>query len=296
MLHRRYAPRERREPRRRTRALPLAAPSGHVHGGVALHRPPRLRPGRFAPKRPCPGSDPGRVRRDMLEIDVAGRPRPGEARSRSTKSRTASSSSRSPKITSAWARSSAPTTSSRRTTPRPGRAASSSACRRAWSSTIRSTSASRARRRRDLLAAARRRRGRQPLLAHRGVHVALSRAAGYSNAAVELFVEQGAKLEYVSLQNLAKETWNFATHRATVARDAELDWVAGGFGSRRGKVRIHNDSPGKGRRRASPGRTSRTARSTSTTTRSSSTTPRRRPPTSPSRARSASRRASSGGG
>ena len=73
-----------------------------------------------------------------------------------------------------------------------------------------------------------------------------SDAAGYSNAAVELFVEQGAKLEYVSLQNLAKETWNFATHRATVARDAELDWVAGGFGSRRGKVRIHNDLAGQG--------------------------------------------------
>jgi Fe-S cluster assembly protein SufD len=71
-------------------------------------------------------------------------------------------------------------------------------------------------------------------------------AAGYSNAAVELFVEQGAKLEYVSLQNLAKESWHFATHRATVGKDAELDWVAGGFGSRRGKVRIHNDLAGQG--------------------------------------------------
>jgi Fe-S cluster assembly protein SufD len=71
-------------------------------------------------------------------------------------------------------------------------------------------------------------------------------AAGYTNSAVELFVEQGAKLEYVSLQNLSQETWNFATHRATVGRDAELDWVAGGFGSRRGKVRIHNDLAGQG--------------------------------------------------
>ncbi len=71
-------------------------------------------------------------------------------------------------------------------------------------------------------------------------------AAGYTNSAVELFVEPGAKLEYVSLQNLSQETWNFATHRATVARDAELDWVAGGFGSRRGKVRIHNDLAGQG--------------------------------------------------
>jgi Fe-S cluster assembly protein SufD len=71
-------------------------------------------------------------------------------------------------------------------------------------------------------------------------------ATGYTNSAVELFVEQGAKLEYVSLQNLSQETWNFATHRATVGRDAELDWVAGGFGSRRGKVRIHNDLAGQG--------------------------------------------------
>ncbi len=50
----------------------------------------------------------------------------------------------------------------------------------------------------------------------------------------------------MSLQNLSQETWNFATHRATVGRDAELDWVAGGFGSRRGKVRIHNDLAGQG--------------------------------------------------
>src|SRR5439155_19993471 len=40
--------------------------------------------------------------------------------------------------------------------------------------------------------------------------------AGYSTAAVELFVEQGAKLEYVSLQNLSRETWHFATHHAWV--------------------------------------------------------------------------------
>ena len=70
--------------------------------------------------------------------------------------------------------------------------------------------------------------------------------AGYTNGAVEIFVEQGAKLEYVSLQNLSRETWHFATHRAQVGRDAELDWVAGGFGSHRGKVRIHNDLSGQG--------------------------------------------------
>ncbi|MFN2627812.1 MAG: Fe-S cluster assembly protein SufD [Gaiellaceae bacterium] len=68
----------------------------------------------------------------------------------------------------------------------------------------------------------------------------------YSNAVVELFVEQAAKLEYVSLQNLSRETWHFASHHATVGRDAELDWVAGGFGTKRGKVRIQNDLAGEG--------------------------------------------------
>ena len=68
----------------------------------------------------------------------------------------------------------------------------------------------------------------------------------YTNAAVEAFVEADAKLEYVSIQNLSHETWHFATHRARVERGAELDWVAGGFGSKKGKVRIENDLAGEG--------------------------------------------------
>jgi Fe-S cluster assembly protein SufD len=70
--------------------------------------------------------------------------------------------------------------------------------------------------------------------------------SGYSNAVVELFVEQAAKLEYVSLQNLSRETWHFASHHARVDRDGELDWVSGGFGSKKGKVRIQNDLAGPG--------------------------------------------------
>jgi Fe-S cluster assembly protein SufD len=70
--------------------------------------------------------------------------------------------------------------------------------------------------------------------------------SGYSNAAVEAFVGDGAKLEYVSIQNLSRETWHFASHRARVGRDAELDWVAGGFGSKKGKIRIENDLAGPG--------------------------------------------------
>jgi Fe-S cluster assembly protein SufD len=68
----------------------------------------------------------------------------------------------------------------------------------------------------------------------------------YTNEAVEIFVEENAKLEYVSLQNLSTETWHFASHHARVERDAELDWVTGGFGSKRGKVRIQNDLAGQG--------------------------------------------------
>ncbi len=68
----------------------------------------------------------------------------------------------------------------------------------------------------------------------------------YSNAAVEIVVQQAAKVEYVSVQNLSRSTWHFASHHASVDRDAELDWVAGGFGSAKGKVRIQNDLVGPG--------------------------------------------------
>ena len=68
----------------------------------------------------------------------------------------------------------------------------------------------------------------------------------YSNAVAELHVGQAAKLEYVSIQNFSQETWHFATHHARVDRDGELDWVAGGFGSKNGKVRIQNDLSGPG--------------------------------------------------
>ena len=70
--------------------------------------------------------------------------------------------------------------------------------------------------------------------------------AAYTNAVVELFVGEGAKIEYVSLQNLSRETWHFGRHRALLERASELDWVIGGFGSKRGKVWIENDLAGEG--------------------------------------------------
>ncbi len=68
----------------------------------------------------------------------------------------------------------------------------------------------------------------------------------YTNAAVEIVVKDAAKVEYVSVQNLSRGTWHFASHHARVERDAELDWVAGGFGSTKGKIRIQNDLAGEG--------------------------------------------------
>ena len=70
--------------------------------------------------------------------------------------------------------------------------------------------------------------------------------SSYTNAAVEIVVQQAAKVEYVSVQNLSRATWHFASHHARVERDAELDWVAGGFGSAKGKIRIQNDLAGPG--------------------------------------------------
>jgi Fe-S cluster assembly protein SufD len=68
----------------------------------------------------------------------------------------------------------------------------------------------------------------------------------YTNAVVELFVKPQAKIEYVSLQNLSRETWHFGRHKALLERDSELDWVIGGFGSKKGKVWIENDLAGPG--------------------------------------------------
>jgi Fe-S cluster assembly protein SufD len=75
---------------------------------------------------------------------------------------------------------------------------------------------------------------------------AAAELTAYSNAVSELFVGAAAKLEYVSIQNLSRGTWHFATHHARVERDAELDWVAGGFGSKKGKTWIENDLAGPG--------------------------------------------------
>jgi len=66
------------------------------------------------------------------------------------------------------------------------------------------------------------------------------------NAVVELHVGQGATLRYTSTQDISEKAWIFATQRAEVGRDGRLDWVALGFGSARGKVRMETNLAGPG--------------------------------------------------
>ena len=71
-------------------------------------------------------------------------------------------------------------------------------------------------------------------------------AEGLFNGVVELSVGPGANLRYVCEQELSDRTWVFATQRAELARDASLEWVALGFGSARGKVRMETELGGPG--------------------------------------------------
>jgi Fe-S cluster assembly protein SufD len=69
---------------------------------------------------------------------------------------------------------------------------------------------------------------------------------GLFNTVVELIVGQNAKLRYVCGQALSEKSWIFGTQRAVVERDGQLDWVALGFGSARGKVRMETNLAGEG--------------------------------------------------
>ena len=69
---------------------------------------------------------------------------------------------------------------------------------------------------------------------------------GLFNGVVELSVGAGASLRYVCEQELSERSWVFATQRAELERDASLEWVALGFGSARGKVRMETKLAGPG--------------------------------------------------
>ena len=69
---------------------------------------------------------------------------------------------------------------------------------------------------------------------------------GVFNAVTELIVGDGARLRYVCGQGLSERSWIFGAQRAEVGRDASLDWVALGFGSGRGRVRMETRLGGEG--------------------------------------------------
>ena len=66
------------------------------------------------------------------------------------------------------------------------------------------------------------------------------------NTIVELRVGQNARLRYVNAQALSEKSWIFGSQRAEVERDGALEWVALGFGSARGKVRMETKLTGQG--------------------------------------------------
>jgi Fe-S cluster assembly protein SufD len=70
--------------------------------------------------------------------------------------------------------------------------------------------------------------------------------AGLFNTVSEVWIGPGANLRYVTAQGLGEQSWIFATQRAEVGRDASFDWVALGFGSARGKVRMETRLSGPG--------------------------------------------------
>ena len=66
------------------------------------------------------------------------------------------------------------------------------------------------------------------------------------NVVTELIVGEAANLRYVCGQALSERSWIFGAQRAQVGRDATLDWVALGFGSARGRVRMETRLVGQG--------------------------------------------------
>ncbi|MDX6652786.1 MAG: Fe-S cluster assembly protein SufD [Solirubrobacterales bacterium] len=71
-------------------------------------------------------------------------------------------------------------------------------------------------------------------------------AGSIFNTVVELRVGPGASLRFASGQNLDPASWIFGSQRAEVERDGSLDWIALGFGSGHGKVRMETKLAGQG--------------------------------------------------
>jgi Fe-S cluster assembly protein SufD len=64
--------------------------------------------------------------------------------------------------------------------------------------------------------------------------------------ATEVFVKEGARLHYISYQNFNANVFDFTLKRATVGRDAEIDWVIGMFGASFQRYDIECEMDGEG--------------------------------------------------
>jgi Fe-S cluster assembly protein SufD len=69
---------------------------------------------------------------------------------------------------------------------------------------------------------------------------------GVFNTVVELAISENARLRFVCGQSLSERSWIFGSQRAEVGRDGSLDWVALGFGSTGGRVRMDTRLAGPG--------------------------------------------------
>lgn len=62
-------------------------------------------------------------------------------------------------------------------------------------------------------------------------------AKGVHLGAVEIMVRPGGNLRYVNLQDWGRGVWHFAHQRATLARDASIQWTIAAIGSRFSQVK-----------------------------------------------------------
>ncbi|MFQ5871921.1 MAG: Fe-S cluster assembly protein SufD, partial [Candidatus Geothermarchaeales archaeon] len=62
----------------------------------------------------------------------------------------------------------------------------------------------------------------------------------------EVFIDEGAAVRFLALQDLATNSVCFSTRRASVGRDAEMVWLSGTFGSRLCKADVDNVFEGPG--------------------------------------------------
>ena len=71
-------------------------------------------------------------------------------------------------------------------------------------------------------------------------------ATGFVSAAVEIYVGDGAKVEYYDINRWGENVYNFKTVRAILGRDAEFLGMAAGIGSKMTKMRIDTEMPQAG--------------------------------------------------